>query len=354
MHAGIRHLVGRGAQLLLAGGLVGLGACTPASTQKPLDGAEPSSSIIDLGPTTAGPPTTPLPTAYRTIPMVTAAAPYWAPQGWSMERVNSYLELVDEALADLGAEHTIDANNGVATLTNGTQVDLTLLAARLTLLGTAQWPAAVDAYLASALSPDQAQQNITFDEAQSLLRVRVGTLASLGLGIDQGVVQPISDDLVLAVVLAQENATVFISAAQLSVWRKTPDQVITTAIQQTLSRSPMSTRDGPFTVVTEDPFASAWLLDPTVVMQRNEVNGFLIAIPSLDQFIAIDAGPKLTPSTVQALIEQVNDDFSNRNNPASADLYWWRNGKVVVLHQLSNGVTIPDDLQALINGPEGA
>lgn len=333
--------------------LLSIAACDPTATgRKSLDTTLPTTATtIDLRSTTSGPPTTPLPTAYPTMPPVTAAAPYWAPQGWDMDQVRSYLALVENSLSDLGAEHSIDSYNGTATLGNGTQVDLTLLAARLTLKPASQWQSTVDAYLASMLSPDQAEQNLTYNEAAPLLRVRVGTPSSLGLSIDQGVIQPIVDDLVLAVVVENEMGTVYLAPAQLTTWQKTADQIIALAIEQTLARPVVGTKDGPFMTVTEDPLASTWLLDPTVVMKANAANGYLIAIPSVDQFIAIEAGPKLTPSTIQAVVEQVADDFSNRNNPASPDLYWWHNGVVVTLKQQGNGVSIPDDLQAIINPP---
>jgi len=351
MHPRPRHAPRTAARLLVPGLAVLLAACEPSVARKPIDTELPTSTTIDLRSTTSGPPTTPLPTAYPTVPPVTAAAPYWAPQGWDMDQVRAYLDLVETALSDLGAEHSIDSYNGTATLANGTQVDLTLLAARLTLQPASRWQSTVDAYLASALSPDQAEQNLTYAEAQPLLRVRVGTPSSLGLSIDQGIIQPIVDDLVLAVVVEREIGTVFLAPAQLSTWNRTADQILATAIAQTLARPVAGTKDGPFTTVTDDPLASAWLLDPTVVMRANATNGYLIAIPSVDQFIAIEAGPKLTPSTIQAVVEQVADDFSNRNNPASPDLYWWRNGVVITLRQQGDGIAIPDELQAIINPP---
>lgn len=333
--------------------MLGLTACDPQVAKKPLETTVPPTTIIDLSATTQGPPTTPVPTAYPTMPIVTAAAPYWAPQGWSMEQVRNYLALVESSLSDLGAEHNVDGYNGVATLGNGTQVDLTLLAARLTLLAPAQWQSTIDAYLASALSPDQAEQDLTYADAQPLLRVRVGTLTSLGLGLDQGVVQPIVDDLVLAVVVERETGTVFLAPSQLATWKRTADEVLAIAIEQTLSRPVTGTKDGPFDTVLDDPFGSTWLLNPTAVTGRNPANGYVIAIPSIDQFIAIEAGPRVTPSTLQALVEQTADDFTNRNNPASPDLYWWRNGVVVPLRQQGTSVDMPDELQVLIN-PDSA
>jgi len=316
----------------------------------PKDTTIPPATLIEIQPETSAPPTTPIVTAYPTIPPVTAVAPYWSPAGWTIPQVKSFLAMVDAALRDLGAEHSIDGANGIATLDNGTTVDLTLLAAKLTLIPTDQWQSTVSTYLEDILSPDQADTALTFEIAQPLLRVRVGTLGSLGLAIDQGVVQPIADDLVVAVCVEQATGTSYLMPAQLQAWGKGFDEIMVLAIEQTLARPVTTKTIGQFTSVVSDQFASSRLLDPTVVMQSAPKDGFLVAIPSLDQFLAVRVDSSLTAAAINDLVTRSTEAFNTLNNPASPDLYWWRNGAVTVLHPQGTEVTIPPDLQALLAG----
>ena len=323
-------------------------SCAPADVKISGDTSIPATTLIDLKPTTSGPPTTPFPTTYPTIPPVSAAPPYWSPVSWSIDVVKEFLALVDTALYDLGAEHTMDSYNGVATLYNGTSIDLTLLAAQLTMQPTSAWKSAIDTYLQSALRPGGTDGSMPWETAQPLLRVRVGTLESFALELGQGIVQPIVGDLVVAVCIEQETSISLASAAQLEAWGRSASQVIALAIRQTLDRPVETKPDGPFSTVVSDPFASARLLDPTVVIPGAAPNGYLVAIPTFGQFAAIAVGDAVTLSTIAAMAEQATEDFATLDNPASADLYWWRGGRVDVLRVRAGEVTVPDALMALL------
>ena len=325
-------------------------ACAPPDLSMPQDTTIPPATLIEIKAETSAPPTTPVPTAYPTIPPVTAVAPYWSPAGWTIPQVKSFLSMVDTALRDLGAEHSMDGTNGIATLDNGTTIDLTLLAAKLTLVPTGQWQTTVSTYLESILSPNQADTALTFEIAQPLLRVRVGTLGSLGLSIDQGVVQPIADDLVVAVCVEQATGTSYLMPAQLETWGKGFDEIMVLAIEQTLARPATTKQIAGFTSVVSDQFASSRLIDPSVVMQSTPRDGFLIAIPSLDQFLAVRVDSSLTVSQVNDLVARSSESFNTLNNPASPDLYWWRNGAITVLHPQGTELTVPADLRALLAG----
>jgi hypothetical protein len=340
------------ARLVLPALVLALGAasCATAAPTISGDSLAPTTTLLRIGPTTSAPPTTPMPTAYPTIPMVTAVAPYWAPVGWSDAQVKSFLDLADAGLTSLGADHSVNPSTGIATLENGTQVDLTLLAARLTLVPTSSWQSTIAAYLTEALSPNGADSTLTWEVAQPLLRVRVGTLASLGLSVDEGVVQPIAGDLVVAVCVELATAVSTVPPSQLEVWGKSADEVMALAIDQTLARPTTTQPDGPFTTVTNDQFASSRVLNPSTVMGDLPANGFVVAIPSIDQFIAIRVDSRLTVATINALAQQAADDFTNRNNPASPDLYWWRTGAVEPIPLQGDSVNIPADLAALLAG----
>ena len=327
---------------------VGASACTPTNLSIGPDTTIPQTTLIRITPETAAPPTTPMVTAYPTIPPVTAVVPYWSPVGWTIPQIRVFLAMVESALTDLGTEHTMDSTNGIATLDNGTSLDLTLLAAELTLVPGSMWQKTVSTYLGTMLSPDRADTAFTFEIAQSLLRVRVGTLGSLGLSVDQGVVQPIADDLVVAVCVEQSTSTTFLTPAQVAVWGKSPEEIVALAISQTLGRPIRTEQAGPFTVVTGDQFASSRILDPSMVMKSSPPDGFLVSIPSIDQFLAVRVDADLTIATINLLVSRIAEDFNDLNNPASPDLYWWRNGGVTVLHPQGSEIAIPTDLQALI------
>lgn len=335
-----------GLLVMAIGGLVS--ACTPPDTSMPQDTTIPPATLIEIKPETTAVPTTPVPTAYPTIPPVTAVAPYWSPAGWTIPQVKAFLAMADAALRDLGAEHSMDSANGIATLDNGTAVDLTLLAAKLTLVPAEQWQDTVTSYLESILSPNQADTTLTYETAQPLLRVRVGTLGSLGLTVDQGVLQPIAEDLVLAVCIEQATSTAYVQPSQLEAWGKRSDDIIALAISQTLARPVTTKQRGSFTTVITDQFASSRVLDPSMVMQSSPSDGFLVAIPSIDQFLAVRVDSNLSVATVNDLVELVTESFNTLNNPASPDLYWWRNGTVRVLHPQGTELVLPDDLRSLL------
>jgi hypothetical protein len=337
-----RTLVGLCATAALAAGCTGSGGTNSA------DGTAPRATAIDVDARSAEPSTTPVPTAYPTMPIVTAVAPYWTPVGWNVEVVQEYLQLVDAALAELGAEHFVDPNAGTATLENGTRVDLTLLAAQLTTVARGEWEATIATYLETTLSPNQASSALTFENAEPMLRVRVGTLTSLGLSLEDAVAQPIIDDLVVVVVVQSASAVSYLQPAQVTSWGRTNDEIITTAISQTLNRPVTTERSGLFMSVRADQYAASRLLDPTRVMGGSPVNGFIVAIPNGDRFYAVTVNGSLSPSTIADFALQVTDDFTNRSNPASPDLYWWRDGLFVSLPILGGSVELPQALREVI------
>ena len=341
-----RHLaLAASCAALLAAATAG---CTDGNGQGDSATSAPRATALDLTTPSSEPSTTPLPTAYPTMPVVTAVPPYWTPVGWNVERVQLYLALVGEALRELGAEHSINASAGSATLDNGTQVDLTLLAAQLTTVSDNAWPTAISSYLESVLSPGQTSAALTFENAEPLLRVRVGTISSLGLSLEQVVAQPIVGDLVVAAVVQGASAVSYISPAQAERWGKAPSEVLALAINQSMNRPVTSQRSGLFMTVRSDQYASARLLDPTRVMGGSPLHGFVIAIPNADRFYAISVNGSLSPSTIADLALQATDDFTNRDNPASPDLYWWRDGLFVSMPILGGQVELPDDLRAVI------
>jgi hypothetical protein len=176
----------------------------------------------------------------------------------------------------------------------------------------------------------------------------VGTLGSLGLTVDQGVLQPIAEDLVVAVCIEQTSGITYVQPSQIEAWGKRADDIIALAISQTLARPITTKQRGSFTTVITDQFASSRALDPSMVMQSSPSDGFLVAIPSIDQFLAIRVDADLTIATINLLVSRIAEDFNDLNNPASPDLYWWRNGTVRVLHPQGIELVLPDDLRALL------
>ena len=85
-----------------------------------------------------------------------------------------------------------------------------------------------------------------------------------------------------------------------------------------------------------------------MVMKSSPSDGFLVSIPSIDQFLAVRVDADLTIATINLLVSRIAEDFNDLNNPASPDLYWWRNGTVTVLRPQGSEIAIPADLQALI------
>lgn len=314
------------ARRLAAAGCVALVAlaatsCTGSGSGSGGEATAPGQTALNLDAQTSQPATTPLPTAYPTVPIVTAVPPYWTPVGWSVALVQEYLGLVSSALGDLGAEHSISASAGSATLDNGTQVDLTLLAAQLTTVSRASWETTIAAYLNSVLSPGQTSAALAFTDAQALLRVRVGTLSALGLSLEQVVAQPIIDDLVVAVVVQGASAVSYVSPSQAERWGQSPAQLLSLAINQTMNRPVTSQRSGMYMTVRNDQYAASRVLDPTRVMGGSPLYGFVVAIPNSDRFYAISVSGTLTPGTIADLALQATDDFTNRENAASPDLY---------------------------------
>lgn len=346
MHQSARHLV-LATTCSVALLVVAVG-CTDGSGGSESAATAPRATALDLTTPSSEPSTTPLPTAYPTMPVVTAVPPYWTPVGWSVERVQQYLGLVSAALSELGAEHTMNGSAGSATLDNGTQVDLTLLAAQLTTVSDAAWQSAIATYLESILSPGQTSAALTFENAEPLLRVRVGTITSLGLSLEQVVAQPIIGDLVVAAVVQGASAVTYISPAQAARWGRTPYDILALAINQTMNRPLTSQRSGLFMTVRNDQYAAARLLDPTRVMGGSPLHGFVIAIPNSDRFYAVSVNGTLSPTTIADLALQATDDFTNRENPASPDLYWWRDGVFVSMPILGGQVELPTDLRAVI------
>ena len=130
---------------------------------------------------------------------------------------------------------------------------------------------------------------------------------------------------------------------------KTTDEIVSLAIAQTLARPVETTPYGAFTKVRADPFASARLLDPTTVLGPSPSGGYLVAIPSVDGFLAVPVDRALTVTRIRMLTTKTLDDFSNLDNPASSDLYWWRDGVLEVIRPQGDQIELPPELQALIS-----
>lgn len=343
--------------LLMVGAIVlplmSLAACSSNSTGAPGTSA-PKATPIRTAPrettTTAGPPTTPLPTAYPTLPAVTAAPPTWAPPGWLTSDVERFVLLVGEELDGMGADAVVAVERGFALLDNGTRIELTALAVRISAAPHDTWRSEISTYLLTALRPTSPDDFTDFALASPLLRIRVGTLAALGVTANRVVTQLLAGELVAAVVIDGPDRIVYVSPAQADVWGKTASELVLIAAGQTLAQPEVPEREGTYTTLTDDIFAASRILDPSTIVTDIPTDGVVVLIPNADLFLAVIVDSSLDEVTLAGLAQQVQDNYNERPDPASDDLYWWHDGILEVITVDGDELVLPAELHLIIGG----
>lgn len=342
----------RSAPFLIACAL-GLVACSPDQVGLGATSVPEATPIRTIPPETTDPNATVAPTAYPTLPAVTAAPPPWTPAGWTAGDVVTFLGLVDRALTELGAEATIYEYFGYLALDTGTRIDLVGLAGQLVGQPEASWGDAVSNFLLVQLRPTSPDDVADFAVAGPLLRVRVGTLDSLGVSPTAVVSQPVIGDLVVAVMIDGDDGPTYVSPDALIGWGKSAAEVIVQAINQTIDQTLTTTTapgtTDPLTSLVGVPFASSRVLDPTSVVASIPANGLVLAIPTTDTFLALAVDAALDLDTLTNLALQTRDDHDAGASPASPDLYWWRDGALQVLTLQGDELVVPPELQALLS-----
>lgn len=315
---------------------VGLGGDTTVPTPTPIRTAPPDPTDA-VGATVAA-------TAYPTLPVVTAAPPPWTPVGWQTTEVTAFFGLVNQAFKDIGADVTINEYFGYAALDSGTQVDLTVLARQVAALPRSAWADVISTYLMDFLQPTSPDDYSNYDATKALLRVKVGRLGALAPP-DQVVSQPLAGDLVAAAVIDAPDGPVFVTQDQLMAWGKSPAEVLVLAIDQTRALTVTPAQNGPTVSVTEDRYASARLLDPTVLVPVPPADGIVVAISSTDTFIAVLIDGTVDAAMLDTLARQARDEFGTAEHPASDQLYWWKDGMIVPLTLQGEALVLPPELQ---------
>jgi hypothetical protein len=338
---------------MVVASLVGALACTACSAHGLLSSHRKPGKAAVAATSTSAPDTAPVATAYPTIPAVTAAPPAWAPSGWTLDQVTSFLTEVGAALDASGATYSLNRDLGSATLNNGTVIDLTPLATRLESLAADTWTSAISNYLSASLGTSSADPSLAYATAAPLLRLRVGTLDALGVSADQVIAQPITGNLYGVVVIDQAPTSSYLTPDQLNLWGQRATDVIATALAQTLT--PLgpdpSTSVGisaVVTTITGAAYGSTRLLDPTAVAPGPSTAGYIVAIPSTDSISVINVGSGVTRSQIAALVDQTRRAYATATDPASASVYWWRDGALADLSDGTGTLVIPDALSALL------
>jgi hypothetical protein len=296
--------------------------------------------------TTAGTSTTVPPTAYRTVPTVTAGPPAWAPAGWRSEDVERFRGLIAAELDALGAEATIYLEAGYALLDSGTRVELTQLAAQLATTPAAGWQAVISTYLLAALAPASPDDLFTYESAGPSLRVLV---SALDVDLTSAATRTVLPGLVAVAVFQGTERLVVVDNEHLTNWGRTADEVLTRAVQQTLAITETPDREGAYTSLTDDIYASARLLDPSTITGPLGPEGVVVSIPSTDVFLAVAVTPDLDRAALVGMHEQGVDSFTTTQQPASDDLYWWHDGLLEMIPFVSGQPQLPAALAALVD-----
>jgi hypothetical protein len=182
-----------------------------------------------------------------------------------------------------------------------------------------------------------------------LLRVRVGTLASFDTPATRLVSHAVVGDLTVAAVLDRNGIASLVTPDQVQTWGQTPDSVLAAGITQTLARTLIPQIDGPYATMLKDRFASSWLLDPSAIIRPPQPGGYVVAIPSTDQFLALIVDSALSQEKLDALAARAGEDYDSSSSPASGDVYWWHDGIFTPLAQSGGHVQIPTDLSTAIS-----
>lgn len=319
-----------------------MAACSTDRLGLRLDTTIPVDSTIPAP--TVPVPSSPVATAYPTVPPVTAPPPAWVPPGWTNEQVTAFLAEADAALKGLGAEPSLHPNAGTATLDNGTTVDLGAIASQLAGTDPTSWPKAIANYVMAALSPGQGDIGGTWTQVKPLIRVRVGALSSFDTPANRLVAHTVTGDLVVAAMLDRNGVSTLVTPNQVQLWGQTVDSVVAVGLDQTLGRKLVPQSNGPYVTVLGDQYASSWILDPSAIIRPPQPGGYVVAIPSTDQFLALIVDRALSQDKLNSMATRAVDDFNASASPASPDLYWWHDGVFTALTTSGGQLQVPADL----------
>ena len=79
-------------------------------------------------------------------------------------------------------------------------------------------------------------------------------------------------------------------------------------------------------------------------------DGVIVLIPNADLFLAVIVDRSLDDVALSGLAQQVQDNYNERPDPASDDLYWWHDGILEVIAVDGDDLVLPTELHLIMGG----
>lgn len=248
----------------------------------------------------------------------------------SSHQVTEMADLVKAYFTSVGKGVTVSGYD--VTFEDGSHTGLARLSHTLARADRSEWPAAIaDHFESLDADPDHPA---TWAEAAPRVRLRLfPTGADLGAGTTTW---PVTDDLVVALVLDRRGEAVAVPEAELLDWRITSDLAFDRALHNTLHDETIridshgGDEEPRYHSINGGPYTSVHVL----VLERHlesEAHGAIISVPNAEVvlFRAID-DQSVVPA-IEAMWAATLQLHTEAEHPISPTLHWWQPTDLIAL-----------------------
>jgi len=296
--------------------------------------------------------------------------PAWA-NFFTEEDFRVFMAALRQDLADRGLPHDVEPVAGTVRVTpsghDPQALGLLNLAQVCHQTPRGEWPEVIERHLDAALSVFTGGMDFVdrlgtdFGRAKSLLKLRLYADDYLESGIPM-VYRPVAEGLVAVLVYDLPQSIATVPSDHLRAWRRTEDELFELALQNVRAAGKLEhstvplPQGGALELLTgvDNYFAATHLLCLEEHVALPPAAGLLVGAPNRHGLVVHRIQGLEVMGALQALLGAIPGMYAEGPGSISPNLYWWREGALILLPSLIEdgqiNFTPPAEFMGMLNG----